>query len=410
MTQSVLGSITLGYRPLWNRSRELAGVQLYVDREEGAAVDAPHLLRTLEELWSDNAPPLLLSVQSAPLLADLLEHGGEDTPRLEIRGDWLAVDPALAGRVRDAHARGRKLVWRGDAAALPSAELARCFERSLLTLAPEEAMAALHAAQLRRADPSAARPARSPVAAGQIYENVASRALMEHCLDQQQAWGLAGWPAEDVLHGYRNQPLQPLHRTITRLLKAVDADQSMEAIEHILKEEPVLVVRFLTYVNSPALGLREGVESLRHGLMMLGYAQLAKWLAQQLPHASTDANLQPIYSAMVLRAQLTEHLLDAGIEDDLRREVYLCGLFSQLDQLLGEPLGMVLRRLRLSERIYAATVLHSGPYAPSLQIAVALENPDGAATRALCARHETGIEEVNRALLRTLAAVQMPHA
>lgn len=30
MVQSVLGSLTLGYRALWGRSRALAGVQLYV--------------------------------------------------------------------------------------------------------------------------------------------------------------------------------------------------------------------------------------------------------------------------------------------------------------------------------------------------------------------------------------------
>ena len=48
MVQSVLGSLTLGYRALWGRSRALAGVQLYVAQADAsAAVDTPHLLRTL---------------------------------------------------------------------------------------------------------------------------------------------------------------------------------------------------------------------------------------------------------------------------------------------------------------------------------------------------------------------------
>ena len=37
MVQSVLGSLILGYRPLWNRARKLAGVQLYVHNESPAA-------------------------------------------------------------------------------------------------------------------------------------------------------------------------------------------------------------------------------------------------------------------------------------------------------------------------------------------------------------------------------------
>jgi len=110
---------------------------------------------------------------------------------------------------------------------------------------------------------------------------------------------------------------------------------------------------------------------------------------------------------MVMRAQLTAHLVEAGIENDLRREVYLCGLLSQLDDLLGEPLGSILRRLPLSERIYDAAVLRTGPYAASLQMAAALETADAGAIRKLCETYGLDLEEVNRALLRVLAELQV---
>ena len=135
----------------------------------------------------------------------------------------------------------------------------------------------------------------------------------------------------------------------------------------------------------------------------MGYGSLQRWLSDQLPHCATDPNLRPIRESMVLRARLTERLLDAGVENDLRREVYLCGLLSQMDDLLGEPLGAILRRLPLSERIYDAIVLHTGPYAASLAMACALETDDMAVIRQLCETHELSLEEVNRALLRMLA-------
>ncbi len=191
-----------------------------------------------------------------------------------------------------------------------------------------------------------------------------------------------------------------------RAAKAVDDDQSMEQIEAIVREEPVLAYRFLSYTNSAAMGLRTGIESVRHGLMMLGYSALGRWLAEQLPHAATDPNLRPVKSQMVLRARLTEHLLDAGAEDSLRREVYLCGLFAELDTLLHEPLGVALNRLPLSERIYAATVKRTGPYAPALQVARALEGGDTKALRAVCRAHGLSVEEVNRQLLRTLVVAR----
>lgn len=404
MTQSVLGSITLGYRPLWNRARELAGLQLFVDSEQSTPVDAPHLLRTLEELWTEIAPPLLLSIQSLPMLRELLAHAPHNAPWMEVRAEWLS-DAALREQFLSAHARGLKLLWRGELGDVPEPEVAHCFERGLLSLPPEQAALALRAVQQR--SQHVADPAPSPVLADQIYERIPNRALMEHCLDDQGAWAIAGWPLEDVLHGWRSKPPPPGRLTLKRLIRAVDTDQSAEIVEHLLSEEPVLAYRFLTYINSVGIGLRDGIESLRHGLMMMGYASLGKWLVQQLPHAAEDPNLEPVRQSMVLRAQLTDHLLDAGIDDELRREVYLCGLFSQLDLLMDEPLHVLLRRVPLSDRIYNANITASGPYFPSLELARAMETEDSAHIRALCVTHELSQEEVNRALLRTLAGLQV---
>ena len=407
MVQSVLGSLILGYRPLWNRARKLAGIQLYAHNEATAVVDAGHLLRTLQELWSASSPPLLISAQTRQLLCDLLEHAPRGAPWIEVRGDWLS-DSAIYSRVKAAHQRGLKLVWRGDARKLPEPEIARCFDNSLLTLRPEDAVAALQTAPARPGAPAAPAPrASSPVLAGQMYENVASRALMEHCLDQGNAMALAGWPSEDVLYSLRHHPQQPSHAVIFKLMKAIDAEQSLETFEDIMGEDPLLAYRFMVYTNSAALGLRTGIDSLRRGLVMMGYSSIKRWLSDQLPHASTDPNMLPVRAAMLIRAQLTAHLLNAGIENDLRREIYLCGLFSQLDELLGEPLGTILRRLPLSERIYDATVLRTGPYTSGLQMACALETDDASAIRQLCETYEMDLEEVNRALLRVLADLEV---
>ncbi|MVO97930.1 hypothetical protein, partial [Rhizobium leguminosarum] len=129
---------------------------------------------------------------------------------------------------------------------LPPAEVASCFDNSLLTLSAADAMAALRAAggAIRGA---AAEP--SPVIAGQMYENVASRPLMEHCLDRHGALAIAGWPSEDVLYSLRHQQPQPAHATVLKLMRAIDAEQSLEAFEQILGEDPVLAYRFMIYTN-----------------------------------------------------------------------------------------------------------------------------------------------------------------
>ena len=50
-----------------------------------------------------------------------------------------------------------------------------------------------------------------------------------------------------------------------------------------------------------------------------------------------------------------------------------------------------------------------GPYAPSLQLALALEKENGAATvRAVCETHDISLEHVNRSLLRLVCAWSSP--
>jgi hypothetical protein len=409
----VLGSIALGYQLLWNQLRQLDGVQLFVaaSASQGAEanIHAGHLLAAISEQWSTQAPALLLSPRSPQLLRDLLQHTPPNGPWLEVNEAWLG-DPATTQHVRQAHQRGLKLVWRGEPGQRASAAIRGCFHKQMINLTSEEALAGLRVSLHKHNGTDGGQLARvqSPIVAGQIYEAVASRALIEHCLDQQGAWGVAGWPLEDVLHGYRQQVIQPSQRAIAQLVEATNTDESMETVERLLGEEPILAYRFLRYANSAALGLRTEIDSLRHGLMVLGFAMLKKWLLEQLPQSTSDLNLQPIRSAMVLRARLMANLLQAGEEDDLRREIYLCGLLSQIDLMLGEPLGASLQRIPLPSRVNSAILGNSGPYLPYLEVATALESPHTQRTQAVINRHRMGNDEVNRALLKTLATAQ-PH-
>ncbi len=410
MAQSVLGSITLGYRPLWNRARTLAAVQLMVTPEEDTVVDGLHLLRTIQELWNAGSPPILLTSDSEEMISDLLQNAGPEAPMIGVKNEWLGSN-RMRQLLLAAHTRGMKLVAHGTLDRRPDAQTARFFERLFVTLTPVNAASALNAAQQAagakgRAPSPYIRQDTNPLLAGQMYEGVASRALALYALDERQAWAVAGWPIEDIIHGMQREPLEPPRELVNRISIALDGEQSMEKIEQLLGEDPLLVHRLLVYVNSAALGLRTGMGSVRHSLMMLGYSSLKTWLASQLPHATEDRNLEPVRRTMVMRARLMEYLMDAGIEDDLRKEIYLCGLFSQLDLLLDDNLGSILHRLPLSDRIYSATVTNSGPYASSLEIAVALEGGDADKIRSLSQVHETGLEEINRSLLRMLAAAR----
>lgn len=406
MAQSVLGSITLGYRPLWNRARALGGLQLFVHEDE-QSVDGRHLLRTLGELWSAESPRLVLSVRSRALLFDLVAHVESSDPMIEIPFDQIGQAGMRAALAR-AKQRGAHLLLGGTPRDVVDPEAARWFERRILSLSVVDAAASLQAALQLRQEAAAGRVGgrseSSPIKPNAIVEGVASRALADHALDQQGAWAVAGWPAEDMVHRYHGQLMPLSRRAIVQVMNALDQEESLERIDLLLGQEPALAYRVLLYLNSAGLGLHSGVATLRHGMMMLGFRKLNAWLAEQLPSANEDPNLRPVNAGMVMRGHLMEHLMDSGIEHDLRREIFLCGLFSQLDLLLNEPLRVSFARIPLSDRIVAATITQSGPYAPALQIAAALESSNPAPLRSLRVTHEMGAEEINRALLKTFAA------
>lgn len=402
MTPSILGSITLGYELIWNQKRQCCGVRLFVDSPVSSAIEARHLLAALAELWPDTAPILLLQVRDPSLLADLLALTLARGVWLELSDKQLAT-PTLASGARQAQARGLPLVWSGDAGQAPHASLAKIFHKTLRALTPHEALAALHASQQKQHQQQ--QPAHSPVVAGSIYEGLASPALLEHALDHQGAWAVAGWPVDEILHAYRLKQIQPSRQLLRALVAAIDADESLDVLEHRMGEEPLLVYRFLRYANSAHMGARCDVTTLRQGLMVMGYSKLRNWLLEQMSQASTDTNLDPIRCAVVLRARIMEHLSEAGLEDALRSEVFLCGVLSQLDLLLGEPLGATILRLPLPGRIASAVVGESGPYAPWLAVASALESSNTRMVREVCRAHKMPADAVNRALLRALATV-----
>jgi len=405
MAPSSFGQLILGYQLVWNKSRQPAAMQLFMKPAEGEPVDAPHFLRAMEQTWTELSPILILTPLDAPLLAALLQSSKSDGPWLSVQHDLLDT-PGMTDLLVQAQQRGVQLLWRGTPGQRPDSAIAPCFARTIIGLTTRETLASAHAALQQNLPPPGSPGSIDPVLAGQIVEDVPSRLMADHSLDRSGAWGVAGWPSDDVLLSHRYQAIRPSHRAIVRLLRETDADVALELLEHTLAEEPLLAYRFLRYTNSAALGLRSAVESLRHGLMLLGLTRFKQWLMEQMPAATDEADMEPVRAGIVMRAHLMENLLDAGDEDSLRREVFLTGTLSQIDGLLGEPLRDALHRLPLSERVNSAILGRSGPYAPFLELASALEYPHMDAVPVLCKTHELSLDDVNRTMVRVMAQLK----
>ena len=380
---TVLDSVAMAYVPLWNRARELVGVRLCVRAIHPEGVDAHHLLQAIGDDWPEGAPPLLLSLQTPRLLQQALACPPVLNTLLEVPAALFGAQETLA-RLSLARRNGHLLVRHGDWSALHGRPTPGVDHRNLFRLEP-----------LDRIEPMP----------GQMVEGVDTQERLRQVLDQAQAAAVLGWPAVDVLRAHKRQPLHYDARVVRQVLQAIDDEEcSVEYLERVVRQDPVLIYRILMLVNSAAYGLRREIGSLRHAIMMLGFRELGRWLTEQVPEAEPDIDLQPVRYAMVMRSRLAQHLLATGSDDLLRAEVYTTAALSQLDLLLHQPLADLLHRLPLAGRVTDAVLRHDGPYFPLLDIARAMGDPERLdRMETLCRRHELTLEQVNRALLRMLA-------
>ncbi|MFZ2990953.1 EAL and HDOD domain-containing protein, partial [Ideonella sp.] len=188
------------------------------------------------------------------------------------------------------------------------------------------------------------------------------------------------------------------------LIQRVDREEPAPKLEAVLRGDPALAFRLMRLINSPAFGLSVEVNSFQHAIMILGYQRLKRWLALLMTSAVDDPNLKPLMFMAVRRGLLMEELARQSGDAEHRSEAFICGVFSLLDRMLGQPFERLLASLPVAEGV-GQTLMHGdGPHRLALNLACAIESelPHDIieATQAmLCAPGE-----VNRAALRALLA------
>jgi EAL and modified HD-GYP domain-containing signal transduction protein len=163
---------------------------------------------------------------------------------------------------------------------------------------------------------------------------------------------------------------------VLQLLNKLRQDADTSHLEEELKQDPVLSYRLLAYANSPLLGMMDKITHLRQAVTIIGRNNLYRWLASLLFNVSDPGYYEWALSEQALaRAALMERLGKnaVGIKPDA---LFLTGLFSLLDQLMGKPVEELATHIQLSEDIRIALVRREGILAQYLALAEACERMD----------------------------------
>jgi len=231
---------------------------------------------------------------------------------------------------------------------------------------------------------------------------------MEQSFDRG-AISVLGWPMDDAIAqnaakgGGTAKAGATDMQVIVELIRRVDQAEPIDKLEATLRRDPTLAFKLMRYINSPAFGLSVEISSFGHAIMLLGYNRLKRWLALLLATASKDANLKPVMFAAVRRGMLMEELVRSLGDDEMRNELFICGVFSLLDRMFRQPFAELLQTIPVPERVYQALADGTGPYRPYCDLVRAVEGDELQPIRDACDGLISSPSEINRALLQALA-------
>jgi len=415
----ILSQVALGYSPMIDRQRAVIATRLTVFPERPDAVpDLAALLAALAEVWptdtSAQAPKLSLNLRpldpaavkaraasaslqpvslnlagEAMLLAMM---GGHPPPHLMLEVPaFIAADTRHAATLRALQDGGSTLLIKGRPTAPLPADILACFAHSVVDAADE-----------RRTEPA-------PTGTRGITTVQSGVRTLAGVSDAFQRGAIAtlGWPIDDpVVKPAASQKVPQDVQVVLELINGVDREEPVNKLEATLKKDPTLAFRLMRYLNSPAFGLSVEINSFGHALMMLGHQRLKRWLALLLASSAKDANAKPLMFAAVRRGLLLEELTRHHEDAELRGEIFICGVFSLLDRLLKTPFADLLQSVPMPARVQQALLDNDGPFQPYLELVQAIENESVIDIREWTEKLFMTPLEVNRALLKALAAAR----
>ena len=393
---SILGQVVLCYSPFIDSHRAVTATRLTVfPLRPEAELDVRQLLDEVMQVWPPDGAMVSLNVLSESLLGDLLKMPA--SPNLMLEVPWfMANDPARRDALLALHAAGSVLLLKGRPADELPREVLPCFKYSIVDLGDDRRLN-----EGEKASPYAAKRRIAYVQSG-----IRTTAEMEASFNRGAA-AVLGWPINDVLaqrSGSAKAAGQADMQVIIELIHRVDREESIDRLEQTLRRDPTLAFKLLRYINSPAFGLRVEISSFAHAIMMLGHRKLKRWLALLLATATRDANLKPVMFAAVRRGLLMEELGRSVGDEEMRNEMFICGVFSLLDRMFNEPFAELLKTIPVPEAVRQALVDGTGPYHPYFELVRAVEGDSVFDVRASAEKLLLGVGEINRAQLRALSA------
>ncbi len=160
-----------------------------------------------------------------------------------------------------------------------------------------------------------------------------------------------------------------------RMLSEINREEmDLPSLERIIKRDTYLSYALLNYINSAYFGLRDSVGSIMQALALLGQREVKKWASLVILTFIGADKPSEVSVASLIRAKFCEDL--AGKTGLNGSELFLTGMFSMLDALIGRPLDEILDTINVSNDMRVALTTGGNRYGDLLHLVLAYEKAD----------------------------------
>lgn len=171
---------------------------------------------------------------------------------------------------------------------------------------------------------------------------------------------------------HKVSPLKINYISLLNLMEEDDFDLTKAA--DIISQDTALIISLLRLANTRSFNSE--ITSVRVAVSMLGQKDLTRWIQTTVIEKLCSDKPNELMRLSLLRAKFAENLAPVFGMAMRSQELFLTGLFSILDIILDCSMEEALSMVRVSGKIRAALLEHTGPLAEVLHFIVKYESAE----------------------------------
>ncbi|MBD8529662.1 MULTISPECIES: EAL and HDOD domain-containing protein [unclassified Massilia] len=173
--------------------------------------------------------------------------------------------------------------------------------------------------------------------------------------------------------------------TALKLLNLLRSDADLAQLAEVAKQDPAITLQLLKWANASAHARATAVTGLGQAILVLGRNVVYRWLAVAIFKLGRQRERDAALLEVALRRARFMELVDPALTTVERDELFLAGILSLFDVMLGMPMARLLDHMHLSQDIHDVLLRSAGKYGPYLRLALVVEGGDSLRAAALAA-------------------------